>query len=228
MFASMIAWLSTNLAAMLHVAGILAAGWLAAMLLQRVLTRAMAGPFGKPVAIMTAKVVRNLIIVLTFFSALSACGIKLTGILAAAGVAGVAIGFAAQSKLAADYIAIIGLSGTVRGAVALLLPTETAHAVVGRMLMTDQPQDDADVSDAIGEIVNMIAGAAKAQLEGHCVSISVPTVVRGKQSMVDYPRGSVTVAIPFDSELGTFSLNVSFASTTELAEEETVHESARS
>ncbi len=99
MFASMIAWLSTNLAAMLHVAGILAAGWLAAMLLQRVLTRAMAGPFGKPVAIMTAKVVRNLIIVLTFFSALSACGIKLTGILAAAGVAGVAIGFAAQTSL---------------------------------------------------------------------------------------------------------------------------------
>ena len=99
MFTPIIAWLSAHSAVIFSAAMILAVGWVTALLLQRVLRRAMAAPFGQSTAIITGKVVRNLVMALTLFSALSACGIKLNGILAAAGVMGVAIGFAAQTSL---------------------------------------------------------------------------------------------------------------------------------
>ncbi len=92
-------WLTIHLPALLHVAAILSAGILAAMLVQRVLRRAMLHHFGLSTAIMTGKVVRNLIVMLTLFSALSALGIELKGFLAAAGVVGIAIGFASQTSL---------------------------------------------------------------------------------------------------------------------------------
>ena len=99
MFMSVSAWLSAHSAVLLNATGILVVGWLTALLLQRLLRRAMEGPFGHSTAILVSKVVRNLIVALTLFSALAACGIRLNGILAAAGLVGVAVGFAAQTSL---------------------------------------------------------------------------------------------------------------------------------
>ena len=87
MFMSVSAWLSAHSAVLLNATGILVVGWLTALLLQRLLRRAMEGPFGHSTAILVSKVVRNLIVALTLFSALAACGIRLNGILAAAGLA---------------------------------------------------------------------------------------------------------------------------------------------
>ena len=92
-------WLAAHTRTLLHVAGILAIGILIGVLLQRLARRLMERPFGKSTAIITGKAVRNLVVALAVFSALSAVGIRLNGILAAAGVAGVAIGFASQTSL---------------------------------------------------------------------------------------------------------------------------------
>lgn len=107
--------------------------------------------------------------------------------------------------------AIIGLSGSVRGAVALTFPAKTAHNVVKQFAQTDGPIGDDDINDALGEIANMIAGSAKAKLEGQQISISLPTVVRGQKYTLVHPKDSVTLAVPFDCDLGSFTLNVTFS-----------------
>jgi len=110
-------------------------------------------------------------------------------------------------------VALIGLSGKARGMVALAFPVSTALAMVNRLLGTDTRVLDDTVSDAIAEMVNIVAGGAKAKLtngEGPPIDLSLPTVVRGNSYDVDYPSGSVWLEVPFTSDLGPFSLRVTF------------------
>jgi chemotaxis protein CheX len=106
--------------------------------------------------------------------------------------------------------AVIGMSGTVRGAVAIAFPGRTAYNVVKRFLQTDEPIIDTDINDAIGEIANMIAGSAKAKLTGQQISIGLPTVVRGQKYSLTHPKDTVTLGVPFESDLGNFTLFVTF------------------
>jgi chemotaxis protein CheX len=123
-----------------------------------------------------------------------------------------------QVKLAADgdedsvlRTAIIGLSGTVRGAVAIAFPSTTARNVVKRLVQTEGPMGDEDINDALGEIANVIAGSAKARFKDHDISISLPTIVRGLKYTIMHPKDSITLSVPFESEVGPFTLNVTFS-----------------
>lgn len=112
-----------------------------------------------------------------------------------------------------DIMALIGLSGPARGMVALAFPVETALAMVNRLLGTETRVVDDTVSDAMAELVNIVAGGAKAKFptEGATpIDLSLPTVVRGNSYNVDYPSGSVWLEVPFESDLGSFALRVTF------------------
>jgi chemotaxis protein CheX len=104
--------------------------------------------------------------------------------------------------------AIIGLSGTMRGAVAVAFPSKTAHNVVKKVLQTQAAITDDEINDAIGEVANMIAGNSKARLTGHTISISLPTVVKGQKYYLVHPKKSVTIAVPFESDHGQFTLYI--------------------
>ena len=123
------------------------------------------------------------------------------------------IGVTSASGNPRDIMALIGLSGPARGTVALSFPTNTALAMVGRILGVETRVVDDTVSDGVAEIVNIVAGAAKAKLTkgGETViNLSLPTVVRGNDYNVDYPTQSVWLEVPFKSGLGPFSLRVTF------------------
>ena len=110
-----------------------------------------------------------------------------------------------------EMMGLIGLSGRARGMVALAFPTETALAMVNRLLSSDLQAPDDTVSDAIAEMVNIVAGGAKAKMnvDGRApIDLSLPTVVRGSSFNVEYPSSSVWIEVPFDSELGAFRLRV--------------------
>ena len=112
-----------------------------------------------------------------------------------------------------DIMALIGLSGKARGMVALSFPVDTALNMVNRLLGTEIRLVDDTVSDAIAEMVNIVAGGAKAKVNiggGPPLDLSLPTVVRGNSYNVDYPSGSVWLEVPFESDLGSFHLRVTF------------------
>ena len=66
---------------------------------------------------------------------------------------------------------------------------------------------DNDCVDALGEIVNMIAGAAKTQMPGGLSTLSVPNVILGTHQ-VKCPTGVVPIVIPCQTAAGPFAIEV--------------------
>lgn len=110
-----------------------------------------------------------------------------------------------------DIIGFIGIAGSTRGTVALALPTKTALRAVSKMLGSDVKILDDTVADAVGELVNIIAGSAKAELSAEYaepLELSLPTVVRGHEFQIKYPDNTAWLEVPFESELGPLLLKV--------------------
>ena len=107
-----------------------------------------------------------------------------------------------------DVSGIIGLSGDVVGSVVLSFPSETAERIValfcGQKLASSTP----DFADAVGELVNMVSGGAKAQFKGKKVSISCPSVVVGPAHVVARQSDAPTIVIPCSTDCGTFAIEV--------------------
>ena len=70
-------------------------------------------------------------------------------------------------------------------------------------------EDDEDFADAIGELVNMVSGGAKAQFTGKDVGISTPTVVIGSGHNVYGRKTMTTIEIPCNCDIGEFNVEVS-------------------
>ncbi|MBN2309145.1 MAG: chemotaxis protein CheX [Candidatus Hydrogenedentes bacterium] len=111
-----------------------------------------------------------------------------------------------------EIMALIGFSGRVKGTAALAFPVETSSAMITQ-LIGPGPHDDETVSDAIGELVNIVAGAAKAKISeaiGEVLELSLPLVIRGDDYDVFSPSNAVWLEIPFTSGLGALTLQLSF------------------
>jgi chemotaxis protein CheX len=117
------------------------------------------------------------------------------------------------SKRPKEVMALIGLSGPVRGTVALSFPNETSLKMAGKLLMTEITELDETVSDTIAELVNIVAGNAKAKLSeqvGTTLQLTLPTVIRGDEYRVYSPSRALWLEVPFQSDLGPFTLRVTF------------------
>ncbi len=77
------------------------------------------------------------------------------------------------------------------------------------MLLQERPLDiNANVTDAVGELVNIIAGGAKARLEHLSLNVSLPTVITGKFHCIEFPTKVAPICIPFDSPWGEITVEV--------------------
>lgn len=109
-----------------------------------------------------------------------------------------------------DVSGVIGLSGRAVGMVVLSLSKEVAIKAASTMLMIEAAELDNDVIDAVGELTNMVAGAAKAELEEYELSISLPSVVTGKNHEVRFPSNVTPICVPYDTPWGPLTLEVGF------------------
>lgn len=107
-----------------------------------------------------------------------------------------------------EVTGIIGLTGKTTGTVAVSLPREMALSITEKLLGERPPEINAQVIDAIGEVTNMIAGAAKARLEHLQLSLGLPTVVTGAATSIGFPSRAVPISIPFRSPLGPIVVEV--------------------
>ncbi len=107
-----------------------------------------------------------------------------------------------------DISGVIGLSGTLKGAVVIGMPEIIALQMVERLIGMKFDKLTAEVNDGVGELANIIAGYAKKDLVGEEVQIALPTVIYGPRHTVSMPSDVPVVVIPFTSELGDFVIEV--------------------
>ncbi|MDR0475853.1 MAG: chemotaxis protein CheX [Treponema sp.] len=98
-----------------------------------------------------------------------------------------------------DVSSVIGLSGAVRGAVIISMKTDLAIKLADILVGPPHTEIDADVVDAIGEVVNIIAGNIKPKVpNGDKIVISIPTTIRGKELSIAWPSKQTRVlCIPY-------------------------------
>lgn len=111
-----------------------------------------------------------------------------------------------------DISAIIGISGSGTGAVVVSFPEDVACRIVSRMLGEEITEVNQDVSDGLGELVNIITGNAKRGLVKYGfkdLSLSLPNVVVGKHRTVWRSKDMPCLMKRFfSSELGSFCIEV--------------------
>lgn len=115
-------------------------------------------------------------------------------------------------KAFVDISGIIGLSGGAKGSVILGFPRLTALKAVSAFVGEKVVTVDDSVVDAIGELANIVAGAAKKDLARFNIAISLPTVVIGGNHEHGSPKDVTPIVVPCDSGFGNFYLIVSFKS----------------
>ena len=110
-----------------------------------------------------------------------------------------------------DVSGIIGLSGKAIGTVVLSLSEAVALKAASTMLLSEMSQINDDVIDAVGELTNMVAGGAKAELEHYDLMVSLPNVITGQNHDIRFPSDVPPICVPFDTDWGPLALEVGFA-----------------
>ncbi len=100
-----------------------------------------------------------------------------------------------------NVLGLIGYSGDMNGNIALCMTESGATEAVLRF--SGQPSEGTDdITDCVGELVNMIGGNAKSTFSDKQVSLSLPEVIRGKCISLDFKRFREKKCITFSSEIG--------------------------
>ncbi len=106
---------------------------------------------------------------------------------------------------------IIGLSGRAVGTVVLSLSEPVALKAASTLLMCETTEIDADVVDAVGELTNVVAGGAKAELEAYEMQVTLPNVITGLNHDIRFPSDVTPICVSFDTDWGPLTLEVGFA-----------------
>ncbi len=101
---------------------------------------------------------------------------------------------------------VVGLTGTIKGVLAIHIPHVVSFAITGNFLGIEVTEVDGDVEDAIGELANMVGGSVKAIFseKGRDIELSLPSTVSGKEYGFHTIKGAEKTIIPFRSESGVF------------------------
>ncbi len=103
---------------------------------------------------------------------------------------------------------IISLTGKVHGAVVLSVSLPVAFKLVHAMLDLQVSEVNSDVTDAVGELTNMIAGGAKTSLTHYQLSLGLPEVITGNSREIAYPESAQPVCISFASDWGALAVEL--------------------
>ena len=109
-----------------------------------------------------------------------------------------------------DVSGIIGFTGAATGSMALSFSEGCILKIVSNMLGEEIKEINGDITDAVGEITNMVSGAARKKLEslGLSISAAIPTIVAGKGHSVSHIMGGPSIIIPFETDHGAFVADV--------------------
>lgn len=91
-----------------------------------------------------------------------------------------------ETKIKSDVVCMISFTGKYHGIVSLFCSKELALQVASNMLMEEQTTLSTEVKDAVGEVLNMIAGGVKTKIAEKYgeMYLSIPLVIAGEDISV--------------------------------------------
>ena len=109
-----------------------------------------------------------------------------------------------------DVSGIIGPAGSVKGSLALGFEESCILEIVSSMLGEQSSEINAEICDAVGELTNMVSGAARKNLEvaGLTILAALPTVISGKGHKITHVMGGPSIIIPFETAKGNFVVDI--------------------
>ncbi|MFC1734484.1 chemotaxis protein CheX [Candidatus Hydrogenedentota bacterium] len=115
-------------------------------------------------------------------------------------------------RMFGDMSGVMGLSGDSVGSVIISLRMTLAARIVSTMLGVDTNALEAgDITDGIGEFINVISGQAKTRLAEteYRFKISLPSVVSGHGHEIAHQKHVPCIVIVFKSDDDEFALQIS-------------------
>ncbi|MEE8432155.1 MAG: chemotaxis protein CheX [Candidatus Desulfatibia sp.] len=109
-----------------------------------------------------------------------------------------------------DVSGIVGITGAVRGTVSITFDEVSILKIVSNMFGEEMKEINHEISDAVGELTNMISGQARQEIEktGKILQGAIPTVVTGKNHKLISMTKGPKIAIPFKTDTGRFTVEV--------------------
>jgi chemotaxis protein CheX len=110
-----------------------------------------------------------------------------------------------------DVSGVITLDGTTAARLALSFSRDTAIRMVAQLLAVEECEvDDAILGDGVGELANIVAGAAKGRMAStnHQIRLSLPEVVMGAASELAMCQAREAAHVRLATAYGEFSLRV--------------------
>jgi chemotaxis protein CheX len=105
---------------------------------------------------------------------------------------------------------MVGLAGLFKGMIAIHAPDEVAKSITSSFLGMDVDEVNEDVTDAIGELANMLAGNAKMALSqnGKDITLSIPSTISGEEYTINCALDTDRVVMPFTMGPGKFMVEL--------------------
>jgi chemotaxis protein CheX len=115
-----------------------------------------------------------------------------------------------DDKAKGDVTGVIGLTGDSNGTIAVTFDQGSILKIVSNMFGEEMTELNHEVADVVGELVNMISGQARRELEelGRLFHAAIPTVISGRGHCVTHYTDGPKIAIPFTTEGGSFIIEV--------------------
>ena len=109
-----------------------------------------------------------------------------------------------------DVSGIVGFTGEANGTVAVTFDELCILKIVSNMLGEEMQEINDEISDAVGELTNMISGQARKELAeiDKVFQGTIPAVITGKNHKIETKTTSPKVAIPFTTDFGSFTIEV--------------------
>ena len=98
-----------------------------------------------------------------------------------------------------EHTAMVGLAGALCGVVTIRCTKASSSSLASAMLGGDAASSPSTVSDALGELCNMVAGNFKTKISSladRCM-LSVPTVISGEDYSMEMAEPNEGIALSF-------------------------------
>lgn len=117
------------------------------------------------------------------------------------------------TSLTESVSAVLGLSGGLRGMLAVHCPNKVATEICGKLLGKIPGDVDEDTRDSIGEIANMVAGGVKKGLldQQYEIELAVPSIIVGRSYEINLLSRAERILLPFGTGAGEFLLEFKYA-----------------